>query len=159
MLKNLFRDHSWLRFHQNIRFNHCLCWNKLTPWCVLSAIVNVLTSSFPDSLVHWLQVTEEDIALCMGETENPLPEVDQEEHPLRILSEENLTVVSTFTGESTKSDSSTPGCSFKNICTLPTTQSNRRDDSSMFREKNSHRPFFWKTLFKNIIIRVRLSKY
>lgn len=44
-----------------------------------------------------LQVTEEDIALCMGE--NPLPESDQEEHPLRILSQENLTVVSTFTGE------------------------------------------------------------
>ncbi|KAK9507344.1 hypothetical protein O3M35_007220 [Rhynocoris fuscipes] len=45
-----------------------------------------------------LQVTEEDIALCMGTIENPLPEVDQEEHPLRILSQENLTVVSTFTG-------------------------------------------------------------
>ncbi|XP_069691784.1 kinesin-like protein CG14535 isoform X3 [Periplaneta americana] len=46
-----------------------------------------------------LQVTEEDIALCMGELENPLPEVDQEsdEHPLRVLSQENLTVVSTFT--------------------------------------------------------------
>ncbi|XP_067009500.2 kinesin-like protein CG14535 [Anabrus simplex] len=47
-----------------------------------------------------LQVTEEDIAFCMGEIENPLPEVDQEsaeEHPLRILSQENLTVVSTFT--------------------------------------------------------------
>ncbi|XP_073988987.1 kinesin-like protein CG14535 isoform X2 [Rhodnius prolixus] len=43
-----------------------------------------------------LQVTEEDIALCMGTIENPLPEVDQEEHPLRILSQENLTVVSTF---------------------------------------------------------------
>ncbi|XP_034945741.1 uncharacterized protein [Chelonus insularis] len=42
-----------------------------------------------------LQVTEEDIALCMGE--NPLPESDQEEHPLRILSQENLTIVSTFT--------------------------------------------------------------
>ncbi|KAK6640440.1 hypothetical protein RUM44_012134 [Polyplax serrata] len=47
-----------------------------------------------------LQVTEEDIAFCMGEGENPLPEVDQEsheEHPLRVLSQENLTVVSTFT--------------------------------------------------------------
>lgn len=47
-----------------------------------------------------LQVTEEDIALCMGYAENPLPEVDQEnplDHPLRILSQENLTVVSTFT--------------------------------------------------------------
>lgn len=47
-----------------------------------------------------LQVTEEDIAYCMGVRENPLPEVDQsniEEHPLRILSQENLTVVSTFT--------------------------------------------------------------
>ncbi|KAK9738880.1 Kinesin motor domain [Popillia japonica] len=47
-----------------------------------------------------LQVTEEDIALCMGFRENPLPEVDQEnplDHPLRILSQENLTVVSTFT--------------------------------------------------------------
>ncbi|XP_015113333.1 kinesin-like protein CG14535 isoform X1 [Diachasma alloeum] len=42
-----------------------------------------------------LQVTEEDIAFCMGE--NPLPESDQEEHPLRILSQENLTIVSTFT--------------------------------------------------------------
>lgn len=45
-----------------------------------------------------LQVTEEDIAMCMGE--NPLPESDQEEHPLRILSQENLTIVSTFTGKS-----------------------------------------------------------
>ncbi|XP_017775720.1 PREDICTED: kinesin-like protein GA13060 isoform X2 [Nicrophorus vespilloides] len=47
-----------------------------------------------------LQVTEEDIAFCMGYAENPLPEVDQEnplDHPLRILSQENLTVVSTFT--------------------------------------------------------------
>lgn len=47
-----------------------------------------------------LQVTEEDIAFCMGISENPLPEVDQEnplDHPLRILSQENLTVVSTFT--------------------------------------------------------------
>ncbi|XP_065221897.1 kinesin-like protein CG14535 [Planococcus citri] len=44
-----------------------------------------------------LQVTEEDIALCMGSLENPLPEVDQEEHPLRVLSQENMTVVSTFT--------------------------------------------------------------
>ncbi|XP_066252648.1 kinesin-like protein CG14535 isoform X2 [Euwallacea similis] len=47
-----------------------------------------------------LQVTEEDIAFCMGFSENPLPEVDQEnplDHPLRILSQENLTVVSTFT--------------------------------------------------------------
>ncbi|XP_053612728.1 kinesin-like protein CG14535 isoform X2 [Plodia interpunctella] len=46
-----------------------------------------------------LQVTEEDIAFCMG-FENPLPEVDQEgseDHPLRILSQENLTVASTFT--------------------------------------------------------------
>lgn len=48
-----------------------------------------------------LQVTEEDIALCMGEIPNFLPEEDEqsnEEHPLRILSQENLTVVSTFTG-------------------------------------------------------------
>ncbi|GBP90148.1 Kinesin-like protein CG14535 [Eumeta japonica] len=47
-----------------------------------------------------LQVTEEDIALCMGFTGNSLPELDQEdseEHPLRILSQENLTVASTFT--------------------------------------------------------------
>lgn len=45
-----------------------------------------------------LQCNEEDILMSMGE--NPLPEVDQREknhHPLRILSEENLTVVSTFT--------------------------------------------------------------
>lgn len=34
----------------------------------------------------------------MGELENPLPEVDQRAHPLRILSQENLTVVSTFAG-------------------------------------------------------------
>lgn len=44
------------------------------------------------------QVTEEDIAKCMGEVENPLPEVDQDEHPLRILSQENLTIISSFTG-------------------------------------------------------------
>ncbi|KAL4705346.1 hypothetical protein ACJJTC_006832 [Scirpophaga incertulas] len=47
-----------------------------------------------------LQVTEEDIAFCMGLSENPLPEIDLEEsedHPLRILSQENLTVASTFT--------------------------------------------------------------
>ncbi|XP_072154158.1 kinesin-like protein CG14535 isoform X3 [Bemisia tabaci] len=44
-----------------------------------------------------LQVTEEDIAKCMGEVENPLPEVDQDEHPLRILSQENLTIISSFT--------------------------------------------------------------
>jgi kinesin family protein 26 len=38
----------------------------------------------------------------MGEIPNFLPEEDQqsnEEHPLRILSQENLTVVSTFTGK------------------------------------------------------------
>lgn len=34
----------------------------------------------------------------MGELENPLPEVDQDEHPLRVLSQENLTTISTFTG-------------------------------------------------------------
>jgi len=34
----------------------------------------------------------------MGENENPLPEVDQG-HPLRVLSQENLTIVSTFTGK------------------------------------------------------------
>lgn len=46
------------------------------------------------------QVTEEDIALCMGEMESPLADVENvKEHPLRILSQENLTVVSTFTGE------------------------------------------------------------
>nr|CAD7268028.1 unnamed protein product [Timema shepardi] len=47
-----------------------------------------------------LQVTEEDIALCMAQMENPLSEVGHESaenHPLRILSQENLTVVSTFT--------------------------------------------------------------
>lgn len=47
-------------------------------------------------------MTEEDIAFCMGELENPLPEVDQKEHPLRILSQENMTVVSTFTGKYTR---------------------------------------------------------
>ncbi|XP_057672094.1 kinesin-like protein CG14535 [Diorhabda carinulata] len=47
-----------------------------------------------------LQVTEEDIALCMGYMENPLPEDDQEspfDHPLRILSQENLTAISNLT--------------------------------------------------------------
>ncbi|KAF4529085.1 hypothetical protein B566_EDAN018200, partial [Ephemera danica] len=49
-----------------------------------------------------LQVTEEDIALCMGELLPPLmflgaEGLDSEEHPLRVLSQENLTVVSTFT--------------------------------------------------------------
>lgn len=53
------------------------------------------------SFCRFRQVTEEDIAFCMGELENPLPEVDQEEHPLRVLSQENMTVVSTFTGMST----------------------------------------------------------
>lgn len=46
-----------------------------------------------------LQVTEEDIAYCMG-LEHPFLELDQEDpedHPLRILSQENLTVASTFT--------------------------------------------------------------
>ncbi|CAB3223960.1 unnamed protein product [Arctia plantaginis] len=45
-----------------------------------------------------LQVTEEDIAFCMG-FDNSLPEGDQDDddHPLRILSQENLTVASTFT--------------------------------------------------------------
>ncbi|XP_039285338.1 kinesin-like protein CG14535 [Nilaparvata lugens] len=44
-----------------------------------------------------LQVTEEDIALSMGEyIENPLPEVDQEDHPLKLLSEENLSVMSSL---------------------------------------------------------------
>ncbi|XP_046388807.1 kinesin-like protein KIF26A isoform X1 [Ischnura elegans] len=66
--------------------------------------VEIIEVEEPEELVPMqdscLQVTEEDIALCMGEVENPLPEVDQEsqeEHPLRILSQENLTVVSTFT--------------------------------------------------------------
>ncbi|XP_058796972.1 kinesin-like protein CG14535 [Phymastichus coffea] len=43
-----------------------------------------------------LQVTEEDIALCMGDrisTANSM----HDEHPLRILSQENLTIVSTLT--------------------------------------------------------------
>ncbi|XP_072939240.1 kinesin-like protein CG14535 isoform X2 [Epargyreus clarus] len=47
-----------------------------------------------------LQVTEEDIAYCMGLTDNLYPDMDQddgEDHPLRILSQENLTVASTFT--------------------------------------------------------------
>lgn len=45
-----------------------------------------------------LQVTEEDIALCMG-LESFLPDIDQDDddHPLRMLSQENLTVASTFT--------------------------------------------------------------
>lgn len=46
-----------------------------------------------------LQVTEEDIAFCMGYSDN-MPEHDTEdgeEHPLRILSQENLTIASTFT--------------------------------------------------------------
>ncbi|XP_046663610.1 kinesin-like protein CG14535 isoform X2 [Homalodisca vitripennis] len=44
-----------------------------------------------------LQVTEEDIALCMGEGENPLPEVDQTEDPVKPFGQRNLTLVSTFT--------------------------------------------------------------
>ena len=44
-----------------------------------------------------LQVTEEDIAMSMAD--NPVIESDQDQHPLKILSEENLTVVSTFTGK------------------------------------------------------------
>ncbi|XP_023232024.1 kinesin-like protein KIF26B isoform X2 [Centruroides sculpturatus] len=51
-----------------------------------------------------LQVTEEDIFAACGyqEIENPLPEVDQEScedrhHPLRILSEEDLNLPSSFT--------------------------------------------------------------
>ncbi|XP_065340900.1 kinesin-like protein CG14535 isoform X2 [Cloeon dipterum] len=44
-----------------------------------------------------LQVTEEDIALCMGEFYMPESETEGDEHPLRVLSQENLTVVSTFT--------------------------------------------------------------
>lgn len=46
-----------------------------------------------------LQVTEEDIAFCMGYSENILHEGEQDydDHPLRILSQENLTVASTFT--------------------------------------------------------------
>ncbi|VVC93157.1 unnamed protein product [Leptidea sinapis] len=41
-----------------------------------------------------LQVTEEDIAYCMGFTNF---DGEDEDHPLRILSQENLTVASTFT--------------------------------------------------------------
>ncbi|XP_044733263.1 kinesin-like protein CG14535 [Chrysoperla carnea] len=46
-----------------------------------------------------LQCTEEDIALCMSTLSSGLDDGKQmtEEHPLRILSQENLTVVSTFT--------------------------------------------------------------
>ncbi|KAJ0175396.1 hypothetical protein K1T71_008555 [Dendrolimus kikuchii] len=46
-----------------------------------------------------LQVTEEDIAFCMGFSENQIHDGDHEDedHPLRILSQENLTVASTFT--------------------------------------------------------------
>lgn len=40
-----------------------------------------------------LQVTEEEINLCMGKTENPLPEVDQQS----TFSEENLSALSSFT--------------------------------------------------------------
>ncbi|CAG9859814.1 unnamed protein product [Phyllotreta striolata] len=46
-----------------------------------------------------LQVTEEDINSCMGQTENPLPEVDQQSllgNSLRCLSEENLSGNSSF---------------------------------------------------------------
>ncbi|CAG0922150.1 unnamed protein product, partial [Notodromas monacha] len=51
------------------------------------------------------QVTEEDIAMCMGLlTENALPELDGEsgtgsDHPLRILSQENITIVSTLASD------------------------------------------------------------
>jgi hypothetical protein len=45
-------------------------------------------------------VTEEDIALCMGEFYMPADsDLESGEHPLRVLSTENLTVVSTFTGK------------------------------------------------------------
>ncbi|XP_041988563.1 kinesin-like protein CG14535 isoform X2 [Aricia agestis] len=47
-----------------------------------------------------LQVTEEDIAYCMGLADNSHSGIeleDGDEHPLRILSQENLTVASTFT--------------------------------------------------------------
>ncbi|XP_013142813.1 PREDICTED: kinesin-like protein CG14535 isoform X2 [Papilio polytes] len=47
-----------------------------------------------------LQVTEEDIAFCMGLAEHPMAGMEHEDgddHPLRILSQENLTVASTFT--------------------------------------------------------------
>lgn len=48
-----------------------------------------------------LQVTEEDIAYCMGYSDTFFGEVDHgedgEDHPLRILSQENLTAASTFT--------------------------------------------------------------
>jgi len=73
--------------------------------------------SYPEYFAFFFQVTEEDIALSLGILENPLPEVDQRcltgscrfrfplggphDHPLRVLSQENLTVVSTFAGECT----------------------------------------------------------
>nr|XP_026484070.1 kinesin-like protein CG14535 isoform X1 [Vanessa tameamea] len=47
-----------------------------------------------------LQVTEEDIAYCMGYADHSFGDIDHgdgEDHPLRILSQENLTVASTFT--------------------------------------------------------------
>ncbi|XP_052739552.1 kinesin-like protein CG14535 isoform X2 [Bicyclus anynana] len=45
-----------------------------------------------------LQVTEEDIAYCMGYSDNFFGDhEDGEDHPLRILSQENLTAASTFT--------------------------------------------------------------
>jgi kinesin family member 26 len=48
-------------------------------------------------------VTEEDIALCMGEFYMPADsDLESGEHPLRVLSTENLTVVSTFTGKEEK---------------------------------------------------------
>ncbi|XP_037082774.1 kinesin-like protein CG14535 [Pollicipes pollicipes] len=47
-----------------------------------------------------LQVTEEDIARCMGIITKPLllppPDLDENGHPLRALSEENLTYASSF---------------------------------------------------------------
>lgn len=69
--------------------------------CLQVNDMSTLTVEFlPFNVIFDSQVTEEDIAFCMGELENPLPEVDQKEHPLRILSQENMTVVSTFTGMS-----------------------------------------------------------
>ncbi|KAJ8676734.1 hypothetical protein QAD02_012521 [Eretmocerus hayati] len=56
-----------------------------------SALANVEHAPMQDSC---LQVTEEDIALCMAD--NPVSENGLDEHPLRILSQENLTIVSTL---------------------------------------------------------------
>ena len=60
------------------------------------------------------QVTEEDIARCMGLPPRPLllapPDLDENGHPLRALSEENLTYASSFSGRGRSGGALVPSC-------------------------------------------------